>query len=167
MELNLVTISCQSVIADVIHALQPMADQKDLTLSSQCPAETIQLQTDLRALTQILLNLTANALKFTEQGAVQIRLAQRLTPSVSITEISIVDTGIGIRADDQRSLFQAFQQIREQGKADQEGTGLGLQVSQKLAHLLGGQISFSSEAGQGSTFLLSIKESRPCEPKSC
>ena len=158
VELNLVPVSCRSVIEEVIAATTNLAEQKKLRLYSEIPVEELTLFTDHRALTQILLNLTTNGLKFTERGSVCIRLKRQENVEGIITEISVADTGVGIRAEDQGSLFQAFYQVRGSGQAQQPGTGLGLHVSQKLANLLGGQIFFQSESGKGSTVTLVIKE---------
>ena len=157
VELHLVPVPCQSVVEEVIDALRPMAEQRQLTLSARIPEGDVLVRTDRRALTQILLNLTTNGLKFTERGGVRISLTQRTAEAGTITEISVADTGVGIRPEDQSRLFQAFEQVRENGKV-QQGTGLGLQVSQKLARLLGGYVSLQSEPAKGSTFTLTIKD---------
>jgi signal transduction histidine kinase len=127
-------------------------------MTCEVPDKDVIVRTDRRALTQIVLNLANNALKFTERGSVHIRLKQHEESEGIITEISVADTGIGIRQKDQHLLFHPFQQVREKGKPVQQGTGLGLYVSQKLANLLGGRIDFESEPKKGSTFTLTIKE---------
>ena len=75
-----------------------------------------------------------------------------------MTEITIADTGVGIRTNDQASVFQAFSQVGGAGRRRAEGTGLGLHLSQKLAELLSGQITMQSELGKGSRFTLVLKE---------
>ena len=75
----------------------------------------------------------------------------------NVTEVTVADTGIGIRVEDQERLFQAFTQVTTKGFRRQEGTGLGLHLSQKLAGLLGGSISFESESGTGSKFKLTLR----------
>jgi len=157
VELNLVPVPCCSVIDEVIDALKPMADSKQLELTSLVSDQNVTVQTDSRALTQILLNLTTNALKFTDHGEVRIGLTQHFDNGV-VTEISVSDTGVGIRPEDQNKLFNAFQQVGGKRRFLHQGTGLGLYVSQKLANLLGGRISVRSEPDKGSTFTLAIRE---------
>jgi len=110
------------------------------------------IETDRRLLHQIILNLTNNAVKFTNKGSVRIYIESE----PGCVRISVEDTGIGIRAEDQVRLFEPFAQLEGHGGRLGEGTGLGLHLSQKLAHLIGGDISFNSEFGTGSTFVLKL-----------
>jgi PAS domain S-box-containing protein len=157
VELNPAQVDCCSVVDEVIGTLRPMADSMQLELVTLVSDPEVQLRTDRRSLTQILLNLTTNALKFTEHGGVQIGFSQRIDNG-TVTEIFVTDTGIGIAPEDQAQLFNAFHQIRGKRRIAHQGTGLGLYISQKLATLLGGRISVSSEPGKGSTFTLTIRE---------
>ena len=117
-----------------------------------------QVQCDRRALRQILINLTNNAIKFTDQGGVALELGRREDEEGSVTRFSVVDTGRGIRPDDQERLFAAFEQIGGAGARPYEGTGFGLYICQTLAGLIGAAISFESEFGTGSTFALELPE---------
>jgi PAS domain S-box-containing protein len=157
LELNLVPVECQSVIGEVVEVLKPMAQKKQIELTSCLPQGEVLVHTDRRALMQILLNLTTNALKFTNHGSVQLKLSQSYHGHGVSTEIAVIDTGIGIDQEDQSRLFQAFQQVGATGKVFQQGTGLGLHVSRTLATLLGGTIRCVSEHNKGSTFTLEIK----------
>ena len=152
------SVVCQSVVQEVIAALSPLAESKGLELLSEVPTIEITLRTDHRALTQILLNLTNNALKFTEKGRVALALERIQDDGRSRIAFRVTDTGVGIRPEDQARLFQAFERLGTPATARQEGTGLGLHVSQKLANLLGGEIKVTSAYGQGSTFTLLLKE---------
>jgi len=147
----------QNVVEEVRATLRPLAEKKGLELNVTVPQQELVVKTDRRALSQILLNLANNAIKFTEQGEVRIVLNRHQHEGKSWTQLSVHDTGIGIRPEDQPKLFQSFSQV-ERNSRHQRGTGLGLQLSQKLAELLGGQISFKSEYGKGSTFTLSLPE---------
>ncbi|MCZ6667860.1 MAG: ATP-binding protein [Gammaproteobacteria bacterium] len=106
---------------------------------------------------QILLNLIGNAIKFTDQGGVVVRVSlEQQTPSETGILISIEDTGIGISKQDQAGLFTAFSQVDTAANRRFTGTGLGLVISQKLANLIGGNISLESEVGKGSVFSLHL-----------
>jgi protein-histidine pros-kinase len=110
---------------------------------------------DGRVLRQIVINLVNNAIKFTSEG--EIRIGFDWEPGRTVA-IHVEDTGSGIRDEDQHRLFQAFARLETAGAQRQEGTGLGLHLSQKLAHLLGGRIDFRSEYGKGSTFTLLLEQ---------
>ena len=160
VELHVEPVPCQSILEEVTTTLRPLAEAKGLRFLVTVPDSKIAMQTDRRALNQILLNLTNNAIKFTDTGTVHIELIQRQPPGIDgkLTEISVTDTGVGMKAEEQARLFQAFEQLDTSNARKQEGTGLGLYLSQKLAGLLGGRIEFESVYGQGSRFTLSIVE---------
>jgi len=107
---------------------------------------------DKKRVNQILVNLIGNAIKFTEKGKISI-IVQKSNGNV---EISVKDTGPGIKKEDFEKLFKPFSRIIIPGKL-KEGTGLGLYLSQKLANLIGGELFVESEFGKGSTFKLSLK----------
>ncbi len=109
-------------------------------------------------MSQILINLANNAIKFTEKGKITVSLAQEKEQNSIVTLIRVSDTGCGIKPEDQTKLFQAFTQIDSSTTRKFEGTGLGLHLSQKLAELLQGHISFVSEHGQGSVFTLKMAQ---------
>lgn len=114
--------------------------------------EILIINNDKKRINQILVNLIGNAIKFTEKGIISVKIL-KLNGNV---EISVEDTGPGIKKEDQEKLFKPFSRIIESGK-DKEGTGLGLYLSNKLANLLDGNIFVESEFEKGSTFTLSIK----------
>jgi protein-histidine pros-kinase len=143
-------------VHEVAGALRPLAVNKGLLFEVTVPEADLVVRTDRRALHQIILNLANNAIKFTDRGRVHIRLGQSHADGRPITEISVEDTGIGIRPEDQSKLFAAFSQADVSVRRGHEGTGLGLHLSRKLAGLLGGQISFRSEFGKGSAFTLRL-----------
>ena len=114
---------------------------------------SLTLQGDPLRLGQILLNLTNNALKFTETGSITLRI--RLSddnPADVLLRIEVIDTGIGIAAEDQKRLFTAFEQTDGSMTRKYGGTGLGLAISKRLAHMMGGEIGVESQVGNGSTF---------------
>ncbi len=112
----------------------------------------VWVHTDRHRLMQVLVNLLGNALKFTHQGEVVLRV-QWLNPGVLF---SVSDTGIGIAPERQAQIFQQFSQADSDIQARYGGNGLGLAISQKLAHLLGGEMGFESQLGQGSRFWLRL-----------
>jgi PAS domain S-box-containing protein len=158
VEVNFEPVVCQSVVEEVATSLRQLAEAKGLTFDVTVPRYNLVVMTDRRAFSQILLNLTNNAIKFTETGNVALEVGQRRDNGRLLTEVSVADTGVGIRDEDQAKLFQAFTQVDALGARRYEGTGLGLHLSQKLAQLLGGSISFESKYGKGSKFTLLLKE---------
>jgi len=156
VEINLEPLSCRSVIEEVVATLRPLAETKGLRLEIDAPEEDVSVRADRRALSQIVLNLVNNSIKFTETGAVRVAL-ERLDEGRGGAAISVTDTGIGIAPEDKDKLFQAFAQLSTSEGRPEEGSGLGLHISQKLAHLMGGRITFESVQGQGSTFTLTIE----------
>ncbi|MDA0245497.1 MAG: GAF domain-containing protein [Chloroflexi bacterium] len=123
-----------------------------LTAASTLPRSVV---TDERRLTQILMNLLENALKFTSTGQVTLEVTAETTPVNTILHFAVTDTGIGIREDELPLLFTRFSQTSS-GRQSQQGTGLGLALSQQLVHLLGGEIGVESVLGQGTRFYFSI-----------
>jgi protein-histidine pros-kinase len=156
--LNPEPLACQAVVQDVLTALKPLAEAKNLTFETHLPDSELSVVADRRALNQILLNLVNNAIKFTERGSVRLEVTRALRDARSVTEFVVRDTGVGIRPEDLSRLFEAFSQVDPASKKHREGTGLGLHLSRKLAELMGGRVSVASEYGQGSTFTLCLME---------
>ena len=98
------------------------------------------------------------AIKFTENGGVELELSRRHDDGAPVTRFGVSDTGRGIRPEDRKRLFAAFEQVGDPDTRPYEGTGLGLHICQTLAPLIGGAITFESELGAGSTFCLEIRE---------
>lgn len=151
--------SCQSMINGLIDTLLPIADQRGLRLKAEMPDQEVTVETDRRAVSQILINLTNNAIKFTEKGEVTLILSERYDSGKQSVEITVRDTGSGIPPENQSKLFQAFTQLDPSSTQRFEGTGLGLYLSQKLAALIDGHLSFQSSIGEGSAFTLVLKGS--------
>jgi PAS domain S-box-containing protein len=155
VELHLEPLQLRGVLEEVVATLTPRAQEKGLELRATLPPPELSMRLDARVLTQIVINLVNNAIKFTTRGGVRIGFDWEPGRFVAI---HVEDTGSGIRDEDQHRLFQAFARIDSAGAPRQEGTGLGLHLSQKLAHLLGGRIDFRSQYGKGSTFTLLLEE---------
>ena len=157
LELRPEPVDCQEVLRQVADTLRPLAEQKGLGFEVAAPSSPVLIDTDRRALSQIVINLVSNAIKFTEHGEVRVSLAQRQEGGELLTEIGVADTGPGIAEEDAAKLFQAFSQLDDSSTRRYEGTGLGLFLSQKLAGLIGGQIAHARRDGEGSLFTLRLR----------
>jgi protein-histidine pros-kinase len=149
VEVQLKEASCQDVVREVVTALRPMAAAKEIAFEAQFPEQPLMVQTDPRALGQIVFNLGNNAIKFTPRGSVRIEVGAN---GESAAAIHVVDTGAGIKAEDQRKLFQSFERINPGARTN--GAGIGLYLSWKLAGMIGARIELQSEYGKGSRFTL-------------
>jgi CheY-like chemotaxis protein len=146
------------VVADVVSLMKIRADAKGLALSTEHDGPVPSaIVTDPVRLRQILINLVGNAVKFTETG--RIRIVTRLSqadPGQPRLHFDIVDTGIGMNSGQIASLFEPFCQADGSASRRHGGTGLGLIISKRLAEMLGGKITATSELGNGSTFTLKL-----------
>lgn len=156
VEFNFERVSCLTVLHDVQATLSTLAEEKRLAFKVDWDSELedVDLITDRRSLTQILINLANNAIKYTEKGEVRLSLTRGVDEHWIL--FNVRDTGIGIGPKDCERLFQAFEQVGVGPGPRPEGTGLGLHLSRKLALLLGGDIDFDSELGRGSEFRLRV-----------
>jgi len=157
VELEIIEFDLRQLIEDVGELLALRAHEKRLELVCLIDADVpTRLRGDPNRLRQILLNLGSNAVKFTHQGTVTIRVANEpaANPAGESANLrfSITDTGIGITAEQQALLFNAFTQADNSTTRRYGGTGLGLSISRELAALMGGVIGVQSTAGEGSTF---------------
>lgn len=136
----------------VAAGMAPAAQRKGLAFTVAVDADLGIYQGDRRRIEQVLMNLLSNAIKFTEQGGIEVR-ARR---SRDVIEVSVRDTGIGVREEDRETLFKPFQQVDSGLTRKYEGTGLGLSICRKLVELMGGGISVESAPGRGSTFRFTL-----------
>jgi protein-histidine pros-kinase len=158
VELKFEQVDCRELLQEVVSGLQPLADRKQIELEVSIPRYGVVMDTDRRSLSQILINLANNAIKFTDEGSVHMELERYENGGGPVTRFSVIDTGMGIRSEDQPTLFEAFDQVASSTKRRNPGTGLGLYISQKLAELIHGEIGFESKHGIGSTFVLEIPQ---------
>ncbi len=152
-----------ALVDAVATVIEPMAAAKRLHVDVVVARDIPDLQTDPGHVRQILLNLVANAVKFTERGTVTIVARKQDADLGDGVVIIVEDTGIGIAREDQDRIFQEFEQVRPSGRGDslERGTGLGLAIARKLARLLGGDVQVRSAPGAGSRFILSLPRSSP------
>jgi CheY-like chemotaxis protein len=168
MELRIEETSLREVRADIGKLFEPLAREKKLEFKVDLGAELpATIQTDAQRLKQVLKNLLSNAFKFTEKGFVKLLIGRPsgdadlsvsgLKPASAVA-FSIVDSGIGIPADKQRIIFEAFQQVDGTASRKYAGTGLGLTISREMSKLLGGELQLVSEPGKGSVFTVYVPE---------
>jgi PAS domain S-box-containing protein len=140
-----------------VKLLTPTAEQKGLDLRLVLdPHLPSNLAGDGLRLSQIVLNLLGNGLKFTQRGSVTLSAALVGRGDEAMLEIAVTDTGIGISTKHQQHIFDQFMQVGQAEVSRETGAGLGLAISSQLARLMGGEISLQSEPGKGSTFFLRI-----------
>jgi signal transduction histidine kinase/HAMP domain-containing protein len=144
--------SLKGVIQTVFSAIEPLAKEKQIALKIDVAQELPQGRGDERRLTQVLLNLVGNAIKFTDSGEISIRGS---STNGSFT-VAVNDTGPGISEADQAKLFQEFQQADNSITRKKGGTGLGLAISKRIIEMHGGKIWVESVEGKGSTFSFSL-----------
>jgi signal transduction histidine kinase len=162
LELELSDYSIQDIAQTVRSTLEPLATDKKLAFKLELAPKLPPGRGDGRRLTQVLINLVGNAIKFTDAGEVAIK-AEAHNGSF---HVSVCDTGPGISAADQAKLFQEFQQADNAITKKKGGTGLGLAISKRIIEMHGGRIWVESQPGQGSTFAftLPITVERQVEP---
>ena len=148
-----------TVLDDVMQMQETPAQTKGLGLSCTIdPAVPTRLCGDAHRLKQILINYTGNAIKFSERGAIDItvRTVEQDSQSV-LLRIEVSDQGIGISPEEQDRLFHAFTQVDDSSNRKYGGSGLGLVISSRLAHLMDGDAGVTSEVGRGSTFWVTVR----------
>jgi signal transduction histidine kinase/CheY-like chemotaxis protein len=153
IELEIAAFDPGAMAREVVEMLRQRAEAKGLELILELPEGLPALVLgDEARLRQVLLNLLGNALKFTQQGSVRLRLASRTLDPPDRVELSIAvqDSGPGIAAEDQQRIFEPFVQLAH--RSDQHGTGLGLSISRQLVKLMGGTLELESTLGHGATF---------------
>jgi signal transduction histidine kinase len=152
LALALADYSIKDVVHNVFGAVESLATEKRLALKIELPPSLPSAHGDERRLTQVLLNLVGNAIKFTDQGEVAIVAA---AANGSYT-LSVRDTGPGIAVSDQNKIFEEFQQADSSATKKKAGTGLGLSISKRIVEMHGGRLWVDSEVGRGATFSFSV-----------
>ena len=146
------------VVAEVLQVMDVKAREKGVSLSLDVPsALPATVLTDPSRLRQIVTNLVGNAIKFTGQGGVRVRLCVDAQSALPMVVIEVIDTGIGVAADKLAAIFEPFVQAEASTTRHYGGTGLGLAISRRFARALGGDITVSSVPGEGSNFRVSLE----------
>jgi two-component system sensor histidine kinase BarA len=154
-----VPFNMRDLVQDTLAMLAPAAHSKNLELVSLIYRDTpLSLQGDPQRLKQILVNLVGNAVKFTHEGTITVRvMAEDEDSEHAQLRISVQDTGVGLSRNDIRALFQAFSQADNSLSRQTGGTGLGLVISKRLIEQMGGEIGVESEPETGSEFWITLK----------
>ena len=161
MDVDATEINLHELLNSVVEETRSIAIERNLALTLDVEDGIATLETDVRKVRQIVLNLISNALKFTEEGGVTVRAVRHMhtradEEAIEQVVISVQDTGIGISPEMQEHIFDAFYQVDNSNSRNYGGTGLGLSIVRELTTLLGGKIEFQSEMGRGSTFSITL-----------
>jgi signal transduction histidine kinase len=157
LELNPQTVQLAALINDVISTAGQLAEQNKNRLVVDAQEDLGTLTVDPMRLRQILLNLLSNACKFTKAGEVKLA-ARKVSNGSSFVEFAVSDTGIGMTAEQQAKLFEEFTQADASTAQNFGGTGLGLAITRKLARMMGGDVTVTSEMGKGSVFTVRLPD---------
>lgn len=152
LRLSLADYAIGDVVQTVFDAMEALAAEKHLSLVVEVPPELPPGRGDERRLTQVLLNLVGNAIKFTAAGEVRVRV----TSSEDSFIVSVADTGPGIAEEDQQKIFEEFHQADTSSTKQTGGTGLGLSIAKRIIEMHGGRIWVDSDLGKGSTFWFTL-----------
>jgi signal transduction histidine kinase/CheY-like chemotaxis protein len=164
LELHPRDVDLPTLLRTVASLSQVRADQKGITFTCELPEQSLPVvRVDEKRLTQVLLNLVGNAIKFTERGSVRLRavvLDDHASPTEDgptrrTVELSVEDTGPGIGPEHLACIFDPFEQVGDAAKRA-EGTGLGLAITRRIVDRMGGSIGVASELGKGSTFTVTL-----------
>ena len=158
LELSSDLVALTPLINEVIDTARSLAEQNNNRLVVESQENLGSLTVDPMRLRQILLNLLSNACKFTKQGEVTL-LARKVINQGNWIEFAVSDTGIGMTPEQQAKIFEEFTQADSSTARQYGGTGLGLAITRKLARMMGGDVTLTSEAGKGSTFTVRLPAS--------
>jgi len=161
IELHRVRFSLSDICETLMDFVRPLADKKNLQLSSAVDEDVPALHSDSGKVKQILYNLLSNAIKFTPAGG-RVDVRVRVDGQEHV-ELSVSDTGPGIPAEKQEQIFEQFRQLDASWTREYGGTGLGLAITRELTRMLGGTIRVESAVGAGSTFIVRLPVESPQE----
>jgi signal transduction histidine kinase/CheY-like chemotaxis protein len=152
MQLHLERFDIQLFIQQVVGAIEPAIQKKQLRLIVNCPSDAGGMHADMLKTRQVLYNLLSNAVKFTEKGRIEVSVSRKAESDGEWIYFRVTDTGIGITQEQAGKLFQAFSQADSSTTHKYGGTGLGLAISRSICQMMKGHIDVESVFGSGSTF---------------
>lgn len=159
LEIIHVEYDFSSLIHDISNMLKAKAEKKNLELNIYVDENLpSRMYGDDVRIRQVLVNLLNNAVKYTQEGSVTLRVSGRAEGENAVLDFSVEDTGIGIKEEDIAKLFQEFQRIEEKRNRNVEGTGLGMNITAQLLGLMGSRIQVESVYGKGSKFYFSLEQ---------
>jgi signal transduction histidine kinase len=159
--LSIEPLDLKDVVKEVLGEVMPLAKSKGLILSHRTSRDSFPIKSDRKILKQIVMNLVGNAIKFTDQGGVEVSVDSVEVNSGSgeeQTQVRVKDSGPGVEADHLEKIFEEFYQVDASGNDTSPGTGLGLSICKRLVELLGGEIAVESEVGKGTTFTVVLSQ---------
>lgn len=152
MELSLTPVEVIALAKSCIEEIAPLAQQKNLRLSLDTEHHSLTIHMDAARFRQVILNLLANAIKFTEEGDIVVAIQK----SESHAEIHVKDTGVGLEEHELEKIFEPFTQVKQAKGRLHGGSGLGLVICHRIVQLHGGHIEVRSKKGKGSTFIVRL-----------
>ena len=158
IELEILDVDLSSLVKETLQQIEGQVRDKDVKVVADVPDVGVSVETDPHKLKQIVINLVGNALKFTEQGSVTVKV--EVGPDGTPFAIHVIDTGIGIPEDRLGAIFEAFQQADGGTSRRFGGTGLGLAISRSMCLLMGYDLTVDSEVGKGSVFTIVMAPQR-------
>ena len=160
LTLDLTSVAIADELDEVVGVVESLARQKNITVTTEVKDVLPTINADRQRIQQVIYNLLSNAIKFTEPGGfikVAVDVSEGAAHGEGALRITVTDTGVGIKAEDQARIFEAFEQVDSSYARDQGGTGLGLALTKKLVELHGGTISVASEGVQGRGSVLTVR----------
>ena len=165
MELQYESFSIRQSISEVEMVIKPLIEKKKQNLNIKVDEDISTLKADKTMFKHMLYNLLSNAIKFTpEEGEISLTAVVESREKDSLLKLSVTDTGIGIKKEDQDRIFSEFEQVDSSFSRKYEGTGLGLALTKRFVELHGGEISVESEEGKGATFTIVMPLFVPIKP---
>jgi len=159
--LSIEPLDLKDIVKEILEEVMPLAKDKGLTLSKRLSRDSFPMKSDRKSLKQIIINLVGNAIKFTDQGGVEVSVESVAVSSGSGEEqvqVRVEDSGPGVEPNQLEKVFEEFYQVDASGNNTSPGTGMGLSICKRLVELLGGEISVESEVGKGTAFTVVLPQ---------